>query len=116
MGKYIHDKCALIVLVSKECLIIDSLGTSEFLIYVHNLLLEVIQTVPMSHDVVSDVPFEALNARHAALEKGTKNEEFLRNIHINMPAVKKLEVMTHCRGHHIRILVEVEAERSPDVS
>ncbi len=114
MGKYIHDKCALIVLVSKECLIINSLGTSEFLIYVHNLLLEVIQTVPMSHDVVGDVPFEALNARHAALEKGTKNEEFLRNI--NMPAVKKLEVMTQRRGYCIRILVEVEAEHSPDVS
>ncbi len=99
MGKYIHDKCALIILVSKECLIIDSLGTSEFLIYIHNLLLEVIQTVPMSHDVVSDVPFKALNVRHAALEKGMKNEEFLRNI--NMLAVKKLEVMTHRRGHHI---------------
>jgi hypothetical protein len=29
--------------------------------------------------------------------------------------IKKLEVMTYLRGHRIRIFVEVEAERSPDV-
>jgi hypothetical protein len=63
--KRIHDKCAfffLVVLVSKQCVIIDGLGAGELLVYVHDLLLEVIQTVPVSQNVVGDVTFEALYA------------------------------------------------------
>jgi uncharacterized protein YqhQ len=91
----IHDECALfflIFLITKECVVIDGLGTSELLVYIHDLLLEIIQAVAVSHDVVSDVSFEVLNARNAALEKRMKND-FLRSIHTEH--VLKPEVMTH---------------------
>ena len=85
MVKRIHDERTLfflILLISKEGVVIDGLSASELLVYIHDLLLEIIQAVAVSHDVVGDVPFEALNARYAALEERMKNN-FLWNINMD---------------------------------
>ena len=86
----VHDECALfflVVFIGEQCVVVDGFGASELLVYVHDLLLEVVQPVPVSHDIVGDVSFETLDARHAALEKGMQND-FLWGINAHREAGK----------------------------
>ena len=73
----VHDECALfflIIFIGEECVVVDGFSARKLLVYVHDFLLEIVQAVPVSHNVVGDVSFEALNARHATLEKRMKND------------------------------------------
>jgi len=77
----IHDKGALfflIILVSKECVIVHSLGARILLINVGDLLLQLIQAVPVSHDIVGDIFLQALYSGHTTL-KERMQDDFLWN-------------------------------------
>ena len=73
----IHDKCAflfLVILVRKECVIVNSLNTRKLLINISDLLLQLEQAVPMSQDIVGDILLQTLYSRDAALEQGMQND------------------------------------------
>jgi len=54
-----HEKCAflfLVILISKECVVIDGLSGRKLLVlHIGNLLLEFTQAVPVSPDIVGDI-------------------------------------------------------------
>jgi hypothetical protein len=78
----------ILILVSKECVVVDSLSGRKLLIHIGNLLLEFTQAVPM----LSGIYLSETRIGHAASKR-------------------EFKMISYGTG----ILVEVEAEHTPNI-
>jgi hypothetical protein len=69
----IHDKRAflfLVILICKQCVIVEGLSRRKLLVYIGNLLLKLTQAVPVSSDIIAYILIQGGDSGHPALEEG----------------------------------------------